>query len=257
MNIWQIQQDLLAIFDELEENGGELTEELEEKLAISQENFRSKVESYTNFIKSIKADIAAIDQESKRLAELKKSKTAMVDRLSKVIIEAVNKFGDTTKNGGKFFDYGTGKVSIRNTQKLELDDDKLECMADEYAKCLSFERMLGGASNRENITKEELIQRCKEHKALDVDKEGIIDDPYDITVGDIERAGFEITVRVGMEDMLCGEGYQAIKHLCEEFCVDPTITPKIDKTLLKACLVKNDEDVSFAKVVDNKTLTIK
>ena len=35
------------------------------------------------------------------------------------------------------------------------------------------------------------------------------------------------------------------------------ITPKIDKTLLKACLVKNNEDVSFAKVVDNKTLTIK
>ena len=31
MNIWQIQQDLLDIFNELEENGGELTPELEEK----------------------------------------------------------------------------------------------------------------------------------------------------------------------------------------------------------------------------------
>ena len=29
MNIWQIQQDLLSIFDELEDNDGELTEELE------------------------------------------------------------------------------------------------------------------------------------------------------------------------------------------------------------------------------------
>ena len=255
MNIWQIQQELLSIFNELEENGGELTEELEQQLAISQEDFRSKVENYTNVIKSVKEDIAAIDQESKRLAELKKSKTAMVDRLSKVIIEAVDKFGDTTKNGGKFFDYGTGKVSIRNTQKVELDDDKLECMANEYAKCLSFERMLGGASNRENITKEELIQRCKEHKTTNLDI--VVDDPYDITVGDIERAGFEITVRVGMEDMLCNEGYQSIKHLCEEFGVDPTITPKIDKTLLKTCLVNNNEDVSFAKVVPNKTLTIK
>ena len=257
MNIWQIQQDLLAVFDELEENGGELTEELEERLSIGQENFKSKVEGYVNVIKQIKSDIAAIDQESKRLAELKKSKNAVIERLTKVLVPAIQNFGDVSKSGSAFVDYGTGKVSIRSTQKVELDDDKLECMANEYAKCLSFERMLGGASNRENITKEELIQRCKEHKALDVDKEGIIDDPYDITVGDIERAGFEITVRVGMEDMLCGEGYQAIKHLCEEFNVDPTITPKIDKTLLKACLVKNDEDVSFAKVVDNKTLTIK
>ena len=40
MNIWQIQQELLSIFDELEENGGELTEELEQQLAISQEDFR-------------------------------------------------------------------------------------------------------------------------------------------------------------------------------------------------------------------------
>jgi hypothetical protein len=255
MNIWQIQQDLLAIFDELEENGGELTEELEEKLTISKENFRTKVEGYINVIKQVKSDIAAIDQESKRLAELKKSKNAVIERLTKVLVPAIQNFGDVSKSGSAFVDYGTGKVSIRNTQKVELDDDKLECMANEYAKCLSFERMLGGASNRENITKEELIQRCKEHKTTNLDI--VVDDPYDITVGDIERAGFEITVRVGMEDMLCGEGYQAIKHLCEEFSVDPTITPKIDKTLLKACLVKNDEDVSFAKVVDNKTLTIK
>ena len=255
MNIWQIQQDLLSIFDELEENGGELTEELEEKLAISKENFRTKVEGYINVIKQVKSDIAAIDQESKRLAELKKSKNAVIERLTKVLVPAIQNFGDVSKSGSAFVDYGTGKVSIRSTQKVELDDNKLECMANEYAKCLSFERMLGGASNRENITKEELIQRCKEHKNTNLDI--VVDDPYDITVGDIERAGFEITVRVGMEDMLCGEGYQAIKHLCEEFNVDPTITPKIDKTLLKACLVKNDEDVSFAKVVDNKTLTIK
>ena len=38
MNIWQIQQDLLDIFNELEDNGGELTPELEEKLAVTQED---------------------------------------------------------------------------------------------------------------------------------------------------------------------------------------------------------------------------
>ena len=33
-NIYQIKQDLLSIFDELVENGGELTPELEEQLNI-------------------------------------------------------------------------------------------------------------------------------------------------------------------------------------------------------------------------------
>ena len=255
MNIWQIQQELLAIFDELEENGGELTEELEQQLAISQENFKTKVEGYVNVIKSIKADIAAIDQESKRLAELKKSKNAVINRLTKILVPAIENFGETSKSGAAFIDYGTGKVSIRRVQSVELDDDKLKCMANEYAKCLSFERMLGAASNRTNITKEELIERCKDHKETNLDV--VVDNPYDITVGDIERAGFEITVRVGMEDMLCGDGYKAIKQLCEEFGVDPTITPKVDKTLLKSCLVKNDEDVSFAKLVTNQNLSIK
>ncbi len=254
MNIWQTQQDLLDIFNELEENGGELTEELEQQLAISQEDFRSKVESYTNVIKSVKADIAAIDQESKRLAELKKSKTAMVDRLSKVIIEAVDRFGDTTKTGGKFFDYGTGKVSIRNSQKVELDEDKAKCMANEYAKCIAFENMLGNASNRENITHEEMIQRCREHKATNLDI--VVDEPYDITREDIDYSSFDISITAGMEDMLCGSGYNAIKNLSEVFGKDIIITPKISKDRIKSAITSG-EDISIGNIVPNKTLTIK
>ena len=254
MNIWQIQQNLLSIFDELEENGGELTEELEQQLAISQEDFRSKVENYTNVIKSVKADIAAIDQESKRLAELKKSKTAMVDRLSKVIIEAVDKFGDTTKNGGKFFDYGTGKVSIRNSQKVELDDDKAKCMANEYAKCIAFENMLGNASNRENITHEEMIQRCREHKTTNLDI--VVDEPYDITKDDIDYSNFDISITAGMEDMLCGSGYNAIKNLADVFGKDIVITPKISKDRIKQAIA-SEENISIGTIVPNKTLTIK
>lgn len=254
MNIWEIQQDLLAIFDELEENGGELTEELEEKLTISQEDFRSKVESYTNVIKSVKADIAAIDQETKRLSELKKSKTALIDRLSKIIIDAVDMFGDTTKNGGKFFDYGTGKVSIRNSQKVELDDDKAKCMANEYAKCIAFENMLGNASNRENITHEEMIQRCREHKTTNFDI--VVDEPYDITNDDIDYSSFDISITAGMEDMLCGEGYKAIKDLAYVFGKDIVITPKISKDRIKQAIT-SEEDISIGKIIPNKTLTIK
>ena len=254
MNIWQIQQELLDIFNELEENGGELTEELEQQLAISQEDFRSKVESYTNVIKSVKADIAAIDQESKRLAELKKSKTAMVDRLSKVIIEAVDKFGDTSKSGSKFFDYGTGKVSIRNSQKVELDDDKAKCMANEYAKCIAFENMLGNASNREYITHEEMIQRCKEHKTTNLDL--VVDEPYDITKDDIDYSSFDISITAGMEDMLCGQGYKAIKDLAYAFGKDIVITPKISKDRIKQAIT-SEENISIGTIVPNKTLTIK
>ena len=42
MNIYQIKQDLLDIYNELEENGGELTEELETALLVTEETFREK-----------------------------------------------------------------------------------------------------------------------------------------------------------------------------------------------------------------------
>ena len=254
MNIWQIQQDLLAIFDELEENGGELTEELEEKLTISKENFKTKVEGYINVIKQVKSDIAAIDQESKRLAELKKSKNAVIERLTKVLVPAIQNFGDVSKSGSAFVDYGTGKVSIRSTQKVELDDDKLECMANEYAKCLSFERMLGAASNRENITHEEMIQRCKEHKNTNLDI--VVDEPYDITNDDIDYSSFDISITAGMEDMLCGQGYKAIKNLAETFGKDIVITPKISKDRIKQAIA-SEENISIGTIVPNKILTIK
>ena len=253
MNIWQIQQDLLDIFNELEENGGELTEELEQQLAISQEDFRSKVENYTNVIKSVKADIAAIDQESKRLAELKKSKTAMVDRLSKVIIEAVDKFGETTKTGGKFFDYGTGKVSIRNSQKVELDDNKVEAIGNEFSKAFAYEAMLGNASNRESFTVEDMIQRCKEHKLNMVD--AIIDDPQDINGFDLENTNVDITISKPILNFFSGDGYKLMKDIAV-IATDFKVVPKVDKNSLKSCVSVGNE-INIGKVEPNKTLTIK
>lgn len=253
MNIWQIQQDLLDIFNELEENGGELTEELEQQLAISQEDFRSKVENYTNVIKSVKADIAAIDQETKRLAELKKSKTAIVDRLSKVIIEAVDRFGETTKNGGKFFDYGTGKVSIRNSQKVELDENKLEAISNEFGKAFAVEAMLGNASNRESFTVEDMIQRCKEHKRNML--YATIDDPQDINGFDLENTNVDITISKPILSFFSGDGYKLMKDIAV-IANDFKVVPKVDKNSLKSCVSVGNE-INIGKVEPNKTLTIK
>ena len=45
-NIYNITAELEDIFLELEENGGELTPELEERLAITQDNLKSKLDGY-------------------------------------------------------------------------------------------------------------------------------------------------------------------------------------------------------------------
>ena len=255
MNIWEIQQDLLAIFDELEENGGELTEELEEKLAITKENFKTKVEGYVNVIKQVKSDIAAIDQESKRLAELKKSKNAVIERLTKVLVPAIQNFGDVSKSGSAFVDYGTGKVSIRNTQKVELDDDKLDAISSEFNRALSFEAMMGAGSNRESFTFEDIIQRCKEHKSLNPIDGGLEDDSQDVTAEDIQNTVVDITFKSHIIDLMKGTGYNLMKQLIM-YNQGVSMLPKIDKTQLKNEL-NGCENITIGKIIDNKTLTIK
>lgn len=254
MNIWQIQQDLLSIFDELEENDGELTEELEQKLAISQEDFRSKVENYTNVIKSVKADIAAIDEETKRLAALKKSKNSLVDRLSKVIINAVEMFGETTKNGGKFFDYGTGKVSVRNSQKVILDDDKIEAISGELCRAIASEAMMGNASNREDFTFEDIIQRCENH--VEYDNEGnVINHGFEVTKEDIQNTVVEITFKEHVQDIMKGDGFNLLKQLFM-YNNSTSMIPKIDKTQLKNEM-KDTNNITIGDIEYNKTLLIK
>ena len=113
-SIYNIQQDLLEIFDQIEANEGEITPELEEQLNITQEQFKSKIKDYSNVIKMLETDIAAIKEEKARLSDLQKSKEKNIERLKKIMVEAIENFGDTTKTGGKYVDYGTGKVSVRN-----------------------------------------------------------------------------------------------------------------------------------------------
>ena len=254
MNIWQIQQELLSIFDELEENGGELTEELESQLTISKEDFRSKVENYTNIIKSIKADIAAIDEETKRLAVLKKSKNSLIDRLSKVIINAVETFGETTKTGSKFFDYGTGKVSVRNSQKVVLNDDKIEAISGELCRAISSEAMIGNASTREDFTFEDIIQRCENHVEYD-DKGNAINRGFEVTKEDIQNTVVDITFREHIQNLMKGDGFNLIKQLFMHNS-GTSMIPKIDKTQLKNEM-KDTANITIGKIENNQTLTIK
>lgn len=238
MNIFKLQQELLSIFNEIEDNYGEITEELSEKLKITQDNLKSKIESYTNVIKSIKSDINLIDEEAKRLADLKKSKNKLIDKLSSIIVEAIDLFGDEDKRGVKSVDYGTGRVAIRRSTKLELNDDKLSLMAEEYKSILQNEVLLGNASTTENISYEEFIERVQ-----DINKE------------DINQSTFNVSINVNLKKLLDNDLFNIFRHIQSDITY-VEISPKIDKTVLKGKLAE-DSNLTIGKLVQNKSLTIK
>lgn len=232
MNIFQISQELLDITQELEENGGELTEELEEKLTVSQADFKTKVKSYTDVIKAIKSDIKLIDEEVSRLKDLKEAKNKAIARLEKIIIWAIDMFGEPTKSGGKFVDFGTGKVSVRNSEKVEVDE--------EFAK---------DAVNR---FMEEIRQVAYTKELNFNDIEDLVTIPDEV----IDGISAEINVSIPLKDFY-GTSGNILRALYDSNKVFK-YSPSISKSELKDKLKENpDAYPMLAHLIQNKTLSIK
>lgn len=123
MNIFEISKDIESVFEELEENGGELTDELEEKLSISQDEFRSKVDAYLSVIRHTESDVDCCDKEIKRLQAVKKTKQNSIERLKNILVWAIDKFGDVNKSGNKYIDLGTSKITIKASNKVVVNEE--------------------------------------------------------------------------------------------------------------------------------------
>lgn len=124
MNLYQIEQDLLELYAQVEENGGEITPEIEERLNITQENFTNKLENYTRFVKVLEGDVVLMDSEIERINKLKQTKQNLVNRLELSMLNALKLFGnkDPKKDIWRF-DLITFKLSTRQSQSIEILDE--------------------------------------------------------------------------------------------------------------------------------------
>ena len=249
-NIFNIKQELLAIFDELEENGGEFTPELEEQLNITQEEFRDKIKSYSNVVKMLENDIIDIKAEKARLNDLQKSKEKTIERLKKIMIDAVELFGDTTKSGGKYLDFGTGKVSIRNTQVVEVEEDITDRFVNRFLTCLRWYQQ---NNQLDTITTADVLDYCNS-KSPDEETNG--DEITILSKEDIAQIKANIDLDISVNDLLTTESGMKLAKALAEYSVF-TCKAKVSKTDIKANAKENHTMPVFAKLVDNQTLTIK
>ena len=96
-------QKLASILSE-----GELTEEIENSLAINQNELQQKAIDYGYVIKSFESDINAIDSEIKRLQGLKTARNNAIKRMKDSVLEAMQIYGIEKVESP------TLKLSIRN-----------------------------------------------------------------------------------------------------------------------------------------------
>ena len=252
-SIYNIQQDLLEIFDQIEANEGEITPELEEQLRISQDEFEDKIRSYTCVVRQLECDLAAIKDEKARLDAIKKSKEKTIERLKQVMVEAIQMFGDTSKTGVKFIDYGTGKVSLRKSESIELDDDKLKAFINRFISYFNWLRYQNTFDQTEFDCKE-ITDYCNQAHGNDFDEDAILPD---FTEDDMAKIQADLDFRISLKDIITTEKGRALMRAILEYNTVVSAKPVVDKKAIKD-EVKSDSTIpTFATYVVKQNVTIK
>lgn len=156
--LYGITAELNAILAQLEELGGEITPELEQALAINEEQFVAKAEDYGHAILNLKAMATAAKAEKDRLAALQKFYENAQKRLTDALSTAMQVFGqDKVENA-------TMRLSLRHATATEVDDldqvpqeyktTKVEVVADKTAikKAIQSGEAVPGAHLVENVS---------------------------------------------------------------------------------------------------------
>ena len=156
--LYVITAELNAILTQLEELGGEITPELEQALAINEENFAAKSEDYGHAILNLKGMAAAAKAEKERLAALQKFYENTCNRLDNALKTAM------VATGHDKVETPTMRLSLRHRTATEVDDldaipaeyktTKVEVVADKTAikKAIQQGEDVPGARLVENVS---------------------------------------------------------------------------------------------------------
>lgn len=92
-SMYQIRGEHLGLLKLIEENEGELTDDLEQSLVLTQEEFEDKAVSYGFIVKSFEDQEEVIDKEIKRLSVLKAKAGKRAEAFKNRLDEAMRQFG--------------------------------------------------------------------------------------------------------------------------------------------------------------------
>ena len=160
-SLWQLTQEELSFINLMEENGGEVTDEVMEDLAIRRENFSHKAEAYAKFILKLESESDQAAAEIKRIQAIKKAKDKTVERLRENLLAALMLFGQEDSKGVKRFETTLAKLSTRKSVSVEILDEaiipnefwvvKKEVSKSTISQAIKDGSEVPGAQMRENI----------------------------------------------------------------------------------------------------------
>ena len=251
-SLYEISDELLSIFNEIENNDGEVNEEQLQALEIAQENLQEKLASYKRAIRCWESDINACKEEEKRIKTARQIKENRIDKLKDRMLGAVIQFGYEGKPNKKgktnhFYELPDGRIFTKTTESVEINE------------------------NRINILINLLIEICKENtESLSINKEELYNDilnkineklhlfyegQEDFTIDDLNLLVFDYSVEINLKDLISKYSFNIADYdnMGIPFLGLSFVTPK---SMLKLALDAGNE-LSIAKIKETQSITIK
>ena len=116
-NLFNIDAELYEVYSEIENNGGEMTPELEAALEITEAERMTKGEGYVYVIKQLKSQADLLKAEAKRLLEIAKQYENSGDKLADRLLQSVIAHGQIKT------DFVT--ISTRKSKSVSITDESL------------------------------------------------------------------------------------------------------------------------------------
>lgn len=134
-SLYNISSEILRIFENVENNEGEITDEEYNSLVIKQEELKTKLDCYVKAVKEFNASAAFCKTEKKSIDDRKKVYENRVLRLKKAMLDAVNNFGEVGKNN-KFIELESCRLYTKASTAVNVDEDRVNLFMTHFEKFL-------------------------------------------------------------------------------------------------------------------------
>jgi hypothetical protein len=192
-SLFRIQEEYLDLVRRIE--NGEEGEEVEQQLAITQQQLMQKTIAYQHVISVAQSQIQMAEEEKKRIDGFIQMKKNLIDRLKQALLQAVLLFGSSKKpDAPKVLEFDTVRLSTRRNPKINIIEEidipdiyktyyfKIKCGREDY---IMIARILQTNNIQFDVTSEPSKTKIKDaivNNGLDVPGAQYDDENYSLVI---------------------------------------------------------------------------
>lgn len=245
-SLYEITEDLRLICSDLEENGGELTDELAELLTINQNNFKEKLSNYRKAILHYNAIVECSKNEKKRLNDRQKVKENIINRLKSNILLAVKEFGYDGKSGNKIIELDDVTFYTKNTKIVNYNEDRVNLLINTLFAYIYELNSEGLLVLGKDFDVQSLMDIINEQIKTSLENP---DDFIPFTVQDLNCIEIEINVKKNLAELISDENLAKTVITTNNCNIKPTYNKDTLKTMLS--LAEDNITVGYKDVSES------